>query len=344
MTKSTPPMRANPASPSRSHLALRTALFATSGMALVAVGTPAAAQLTRAGVVINNTASASFDDPTGTTTTVQSNTVSLRVDELLDVAVASADTGDVATRPGALGEILTFRVTNAGNGDENFRLVANAAVGGNPFNPTVVRIAVDADGDGRYDPAKDVAYVAGSGDPLIAAESAITVFVITSLPSGLADGARAAVSLQASAVTGSGAAGTTFAGRGNGGGDAVTGATTADRAASGFLRVSAATVDVAKSATVTDQFGGTSPLPGATITYTLVARTTGSGSLANLRLADVIPDGTSYIADSINLDGARMTDAADGDAGSFVTNRVSATLGNVPGGTQHTLTFKVKIN
>ena len=342
MTKRTLPERAH--CPTPNWPALRLGLAATSGLGLLGTAMPASAELTRAGVVINNTATASFDDPTGTTTTVQSNTVSLRVDELLDVAVASANSGDVATRPSAQGEVLTFRVTNAGNGEENFRLTANGAVGGNGFTPVIVRIAIDSDGDGLYDPAKDAAYVAGTNDPLIAPESSATVFVIANIPGGLNDAARAAISLQAQAVTGTGPAGTTFAGRGTGGGDAITGATTADRIASGYLRVSAASVDVVKSATVADQYGGTAPIPGATITYKLVARTTGSGSLANLRLGDAIPDGTSYVAESLDLDGVRLTDAADGDAGSFAANRVTATLGTVPGGVQRVLTFKVKIN
>lgn len=197
MTKRTPHLRASePASPRLARRSVRAASIATCGIALVGFAAPASAELTRAGVVIKNTATASFDDPTGTTTTVQSNTVSLRVDELLDVAVASANAGDVATRPGAQGEVLSFRVTNAGNGDENFRLTANGAVSGNAFNPALVKIAIDSDGDGRYDPAKDQTYVAGSGDPLIAPESAITVFVITNIPGGLSDGVRAAVSLQ----------------------------------------------------------------------------------------------------------------------------------------------------
>lgn len=342
MTKRTLPERAQ--RPTVNWPSVRIGLVATSGLGLLGTAVPASAELTRAGVVINNTATASFDDPAGTTTTVQSNTVSLRVDELLDVAVASANSGDLATRPGAQAEVLTFRVTNAGNGDENFRLTANGAVGGNAFSPVVVRIAIDSDGDGVYDPTKDAAYVAGTNDPLIAPEAGITVFVIANMPTGLSDAARAAISLQAQAVTGTGPAGTTFAGRGTGGGDAITGATTADRAASGYFRISAASVDIVKSATVADQYGGTAPIPGATITYKLVARTTGSGSLANLRLGDAIPDGTSYLAESLDLDGTRLTDAVDGDAGSFAANKVTATLGTVPGGAEHVLTFKVKIN
>ena len=315
---------------------------ATLGVAGYAM--PAQAELTRAGVVINNTASASYDNAAGTTTTVASNTVSLRVDELLDVAVTSTDAGDVGTTPGATGTVLTFRVSNTGNGEERFRLTANGAIGGDDFDPATTSIFLDTNGNGVYDPTVDQVYVAGSNDPLIAAESAVTAFIVTQTPTGVVDGARGLVSLAAAAVTGTGAPGTVFAGLGTGGGDAVVGASTADRNATGTLKVSAATVDFVKSAVVTDQFGGAKAVPGATINYTLVARTTGSGTLLNLRVGDTVPDGTTYVPGTITLDGTALTDAADGDAGSFATNRVAVGLGAVTGGATRTVGFKVKIN
>ena len=323
---------------------LHRGLLATVAIGAAGLAVPAQAALTRAGVVINNTASASYDNAAGTTTTVASNTVSLRVDELLDVAVTSTDAGDVGTTPGATGTVLTFRISNTGNGEERFRLTANGAIGGDDFDPATTSVFLDTNGNGVYDPAVDLAYVAGSNDPLIAAESAVTAFIVTQTPTNVADGARGLVSLSAAAVTGTGAPGTVFAGLGTGGGDAVVGASTADRNATGTLRVSAATVDFVKSALVTDQFGGTKAVPGATISYTLVARTTGSGTLLNLRVGDTVPDGTTYVPGTITLDGAALTDAADGDAGSFAANRIAVGLGAVPGGVTRTVGFKVKIN
>lgn len=322
----------------------RIGFLATTALAAVGFAAPASAQLTRAGVVITNTASASYDDAAGTSNTINSNTVSLRVDELLDVAVASADSADIATTPGASGQLLTFRVSNTGNGEETFRLTANGAIAGDSFDPSVTTIYLDSDGNGVFDPSVDQTYVAGTNDPLIAAESAITVFVLSKTPSGVADGGRGGVSLAAAASTGTGAAGTTYAGKGTGGGDAVVGSSTGDRSATGYFRVSAATVDFVKSAVVADQYGGSSALPGATITYTLVARTTGSGSVLNLRVGDGIPEGTSYVPGTLTLDGTGLTDASDSDAGAFATNRVAVGLGTVPGGAQHSVTFKVKIN
>jgi fimbrial isopeptide formation D2 family protein len=146
------------------------------------------------------------------------------------------------------------------------------------------------------------------------------------------------------ARTGSGAPGLSFAGLGQGGGDAVVGATGADGIDDGFYRVAAATVSFVKSASVADPFGGSTQVPGATITYTLAATIGGNGSLANLRITDPVPAGTTYTAASITLDGAALTDAADADSGSFSGTGISVGLGNVAAGTTRTVTFKVKID
>ncbi|HWH23141.1 MAG TPA: hypothetical protein VNT25_07645, partial [Allosphingosinicella sp.] len=78
---------------------------------------------------------------------------------------------------------------------------------------------------------------------------------------------------------------------------------------------SAATISLQKSATVVDPFGGTTQVPGSIITYTLVANVTGSGSLANVRISDPIPSGSTYQPGSITLNNTPLTDSADTDAG-----------------------------
>ena len=297
---------------------------------------------TLAGTDIQNIASATYDTPTGTVT-IQSNTVTIKVDELLDVTVASTDPGDVATAPGVTGNILTYQVTNTGNGDEAFTLTANVANGGDDFDPTLQQIVIDSNGNGVYDPGVDTVYVAGTNDPVIAPDQSVRVFVITSTPIGVVDGNRADVGLTAVARTGSGLPGTSFAGAGQGGGDAVVGATGADGSDSGFLAVQAASVALVKSATISDPFGGNRPVPGAVITYSIAANVTGSGSLNNLVISDLIPVGVTYEAGTITFQSVALTDAADADAANFNGTLVSVAAGSVPAGQTRTVTFKVKI-
>lgn len=315
------------------------ALLATCGAA-----TPLAAAGTPAGSLIDNEATATYDLPGGGEAAVTSNKVSLRVDEILDVTVASADPGDVAATPGATGKVLSFTLTNSGNGSEAFTLATRSAVGGDDFDPVVTSIVLDTNGNGAYDPGLDTAYVAGSNDPLLAPDGSLRVFVIASAPSGVADGARGQLDLTAVATTGSGAPGTSFTGAGQGGGDAIVGTTGADGEDQGFLAISAALLSFTKSASVADPFGGASPVPGGTITYTLTATVSGSGSLSNIRVADRVPTGSTYAPGSLTLNGSALTDAADGDPGEFASGGVAVRLGTVTAGAAQVVTFKVRID
>jgi uncharacterized repeat protein (TIGR01451 family) len=322
--------------------AYRRSAWAMLFIAPLVIATPAWAAGTIAGTDIQNIASATYDTAGGPVT-IQSNTVVIKVDELLDVAVASTDPGDVITSPGATGNIQTFRITNTGNGDEAFALAANVANGGDDFDPTLQQIVIDTNNNGVYDPGVDEVYTAGTNDPVIAPDQSKTIFVITSTPAGVSDTNRANVGLTASAVTGTGAPGTSFPGAGQGGGDAVVGTTGADSTANGFLAVQAASVTLLKSATILDPFGGNRPVPGAVVTYSLVATVSGSGTLNNLIVTDPIPVGSQYQSASMTLEAAALTDAADADAGNYDGTRISVAAGNIPAGQTRTVTFKVLI-
>lgn len=155
-------------------------LAVTTALALVA--SPAAANGIKAGTLIRNTASASFDAGNGATTTIASNTVEFRVDEVLDVAVAARDSADAQVGAGATGQVRAFTVTNAGNGQEAFRLVATGTVGGNGFNPTVTSLVIDGNGNGVYEPGIDQPVAADGAIPALDPDAGVTVFVIATVP------------------------------------------------------------------------------------------------------------------------------------------------------------------
>jgi len=297
---------------------------------------------TRAGTTISNTATASFDNGSGTTT-VDSNRVDLRVDELLDVTVASGNPSDVPTTPGATNQVLTYSVTNTGNGQEAFRLSTIANVGGDNYDPVVTQIYID-NGDGVFDASTDTLYTAGTNDPVLNPDQSVRVFVIATTPGTVTDGNRGIVTLVAAAKTGTGTPGTVFAGQGEGGGDAIVGSTGADGQDNGAFRVSAATVTLVKSASIVDPFGGSEPVPGATITYTITATVAGSGSVSGLAITDNVPADTAYVAGSITLGGSGLTDAVDADAGDYNGTRIRVGLGTVAGGQTRTVTFRTRIN
>lgn len=311
---------------------------------LAALTLPMQAQAagTRAGSTISNTASASFDTGGGSTT-INSNQVDLLVDELLDVTVDSSNPADVPTTPGATGQVLTFSVTNNGNGVENFVLSTIANAGGDNYDPVVTQIYID-NGDGLFNAGTDALYTPGANDPDLDPDESVTVFVVATTPGTVVDGNRGIVSLVAAAVTGTGNPGDSFAGQGEGGGDAVVGSTGADGTDAGAFIVAAATVTLVKSAVVTNPLGTADPMPGATITYTIVATVAGSGSVSGLAITDNIPADTSYVAGSITLGGVAQSEAVDADAGDYNGTRVNVALGTVAGGQTRTVTFRTTID
>ncbi len=318
-------------------------LMTACALGAMAAASQAHAAGTRAGTVIQNTASASYDTGGGTTT-VDSNVQEIRVDELLNVVVASSDPGDVVTVPGATGRVLTYLVTNTGNGSEAFVLTAVSTVAGDNFDPTVTQIVIDSNGNGTFDPGVDTVYVPGAGDPVLDPDASVTIFVINSIPGGVSDTNRGIVRLEAAAKTGTGAPGTSFAGAGEGGGNAVVGFTGAQGQDTGAFIIASASVALVKTAVIADPFGGTEAVPGATITYTITATISGSGSVNSLTLTDNVPATTTFVPGSITIGGVAQTDAVDGDAGSFATGTVTATLGTVAGGQTRTLSFRATVD
>jgi uncharacterized repeat protein (TIGR01451 family) len=309
------------------------------------VATSAQAAGVTAGTVIQNTASATYTSGTDTTT-VSSNTANLRVDELLDVAVATLDA--TAKSLGTGTTVLTYSVTNTGNGAEAFRINVDPAISGNGFDAEVQTIAIDTNGNNVFDAGIDVVIANGGTTAEIAADGSLKIFVVVALPSGTANDATSQVRLTALAATGTGSPGNTFAGQGTGGGDAVVGSTTAQDDALGALIASSGTgtgaVALIKSFTIVDQFGGTQPIPGATITYTIRADVTGTGPITALRVTDVIPAGTTYVAGTLTLDGTAQTDATDSDAGTASAAGIAVDIGTQSGGTSRLVAFKTRIH
>lgn len=312
------------------------------GTAALIVSAPAYAAGVPAGTLIENTAEASYTLG-GISQIVPSNTVTVTVDEILDVAVASLDGGNVAITSG--GAVLTFTVNNAGNGPEAYEITIDPAISGDDFDPVVTAIAYDSNGNDQYDDGVDTLIPAGTATPEILADGSLKIFVIVAFDAPPpADADLAEVRLTAVAVTGSGTPGTTFAGQGVGGAAAVVGVTTAQDDDLGRLIAQLSSVSLAKSATVLDPFGGSETVPGAVVTYRLVASVSGSAAVDNLVVTDPVPANTTYEAGSMRLDGAALTDAAGDDAGEADAAIVSVNLGTVAGGLDHTITFQVKID
>lgn len=304
---------------------------------------PAVPKGTPAGTDIVNVAQLSWSEG-GESRTIDSNVTTLKVDERIDVAVAWLDSGSIPVAPGDQSRLLSFRVVNAGNAPEAFILTAHGAIGGDQWDPSITSLALDTNENGVFDPGIDQTYRGGIDDPLIMADAGVTVFVLSAVPTGLADASIGLASLRATAVTGSGAPGTVFASRGVGGSDVVVGATTATALSQGSMIASLSVPKLAKAQQIVDLTGGNSALPGALITYTLVASYAGAVPTSAGLVEDPIPTGTNYVPGSLKLNGASLTDAADGDAGEADAAGVRVAIGALSATSSAVISFQVRVN
>ncbi len=277
-----------------------------------------------------------------------SNVVVATVAEVLDVVVTWQDGTAISVVPEETNRILTFRVTNTGNGTEQFVLTAVNTLTGDDFDPALAGLFLDSNANGIYDAGIDPLYVAGSNDPVLVADAGLTIFAAGDIPQSVQDGDNGLFQLTASAVSGHGLPGTLISGQGDGGTDAIVGATGAQSDAQGNYAVTSVTIAVTKSAVVLDPYGGNRPTTGAVITYQVLVQAQGSGTASNVIFSDPIPADTSYSPNSLNLNAATLTDAADSDAGDVgfsAADTVTVNLGNLSSGTPvQTISFAVTIN
>jgi uncharacterized repeat protein (TIGR01451 family) len=87
-------------------------------------------------------------------------------------------------------------------------------------------------------------------------------------------------------------------------------------------------------------------LPGGHMLYRLRYGNLSLGIATNTVLTDAIPAHTSYVADSLFLDGVALTDEAGDDAGHYLgaSRLISVSLGNLAGGAMGVITFTVRVD
>lgn len=350
-------------------LAALCALVCLSAATAFAIGTPA-------GSTINNRATIDYIMK-GSAFTASSNSSSFVVDDKVSFVLTAADVASAGITPGGRA-YMTYILTNTGNGSHGFTL--NASVSGTPgFVPAVLpQFYTDSAGTIRLPVDSNAGGLPYIGN--LAPDAAITVYLFITAPVTAADGQAIsyAVTAEAYQPANLGAVNpplksTTQAaidtpanknatlstqyvlladGHGNGGDSDRDGkyaviARDGGGATIGF-NIEAAAVNVVKTVTVTDTFGGTQPLSGATLHYTLNVSATGAGTALDVVITDPIPANSTYLAGTLRLNGTALTDLGDDDAGNVgvtTDGTVTVTLGDMTGITPaHVITFDVRIN
>jgi uncharacterized repeat protein (TIGR01451 family) len=321
-------------------------LFAASEVH--AAGTPA-------GTEINNTAT--FDYTAGIGAGSGSASATFYVAELMELSLNWVDGANVTVAPSETAVALRFVLTNAGNGSDTYSLSIDSLVAGDDFDPIPVAgssIYFDDGGTADVFDGGDTLYVVGANDPTLAADDSITLFVVNDMLLAVTDGELGSSMLTATSLTGTGV-GTIIPAGGEGGTPAEVGLSGGIDSDTGTYVVSNVVVSILKSAVVLDPWGGTDPVTGASITYTIIISASGGGTAEAVVITDPMPAGTTFTIGTLTLDNGGgggavvLTDNIladdEGDVGLSTPGTVTVTLGDITNATPvQTVIFTVTID
>ncbi len=318
------------------------------------LGTASLAASAPAGTLIPNSATLTYSMAGGLPTTVTAVAPVVVVAEVIELVLTWQDASSVPVNSPDPGKSLDFVLTNTGNGTETFQLSRNNQLTGDQFDPANAAagaIYLESGAQAGFQstgPNADIVYQPGINDPMLAAGASRHVYVFSSIAPSLSIAALGKVSLAASSATpGAPGAlpGTTLAGLGQGGVDAVVGGSRGQASALGSYIVSGISLSLVKTmAAVRDTLGGPLVMPGSVLTYRIVLALTGAGIAENFSFADPLPASTTYLPGSITVDGAVRSDTNDTDNAGFAANTVSVLFGNTPVPATRVIEFKVTVN
>ena len=332
---------------------LRHILVATCSF-LIFLASHAQAAGTPAGTVITNQATVSVV-VNGALFPAVSNIETFIVDEVLDLTLTWQDSGNITVLPGDQDRMLTFLLTNTGNGDEAFTIDWVSGLPTDQFTPENPELILDSNGNGVYDDGVDEAYDPAS-PPALAADEALTLFLFNDIPGdpgGPLNDELGSSQLTAEAVTGSGPPGTVFSPATPADLAVIVGSSGALQSATGIYQASRTKVTLTKSATVDAPDGSDDPVVGATVTYSIHVQVEDVPA-TGLVVRDVIPENTTYVSGSLRLTQGSstqtLTDSGDTDAGTYMENppgsgtfEVLFDLGDLDN-TTRTVSFQVTID
>jgi len=304
-------------------------VFFLSGFAgfLLAKGTPA-------GIPINNIAEIAYT-VNGVSSNFASNTDSFVVDQVVDIHVDWQDTESVKVFAGSHDRVLTFRVTNEGNGDENLTIGRDHNTSSD-FTPDNLRIFFDADHNGIFDPAIDSIVT----NPLhLNSDTNVTLFLVGDIPDNNTTqaGAKAfeilRIASQSNATVGADdpAVVDTVIRKG-------------EDNASGIYEVFDFWLESNKTVRIHSDDNATHT--GTRITYTIAVGIGGNATgrtIGHVVIRDAIPAGTQYLPGTLHRDDTLLTDASDGDGGECDGTTLRVELGDLHGDTIRKVTFDVRV-
>jgi len=271
----------------------------------------------------------------GTDHNATTNIDSFVVDRIVDLDISWQDTAPVGVAANEKDKVLTFLLTNLGNGDDSFSLTYehNAT---NSFDPPPenVRICLDSNHNGYFDAADDI----NISDVNISADGNVTLFIVADIP----DDNYTAGELSHDGLEASSESNATAGADRKSEIDIVV-RKESDRDTGEYI-IREYDLRAIKSAVVhsSDNRLHTGTIITYSIDIYIDGNTTGK-SVENIEITDAIPDGTEYRTGSLSLDSSSLTDAVDADAGSCDGVDVNVTIGTIDGDEHKIVSFDVQV-
>lgn len=261
------------------------------------------------GTGIPNFGHYTFTDSTnGSFKDTTSNTVTATVALLTGLSATISPASQ--TQDAGLSVLYRLTVTNTGNAADSVKLTYTSSAG------FVWKFYIDINGNGVIDGSDSLTNVAKLGP--LALGATINLIAMDTIPHSTPDHTVDSAAYTFTSLT-----------------NALT-----KQTVSGKTTVRAPVLGLVKSVAVV---GGGQPVPGATLRYTLQYGNTGSGASSQSVVTDPIPANTTYVVNSVVLNGVAKTDATDADEVTVGAGTVTVNLGTVTAGFNGTITFDVKI-
>jgi uncharacterized repeat protein (TIGR01451 family) len=258
--------------------------------------------------------------------TATSNELIDIVDQKIDMQMTCNESDVVTVGVGEEKRAMAFILTNTGNGEDAYTFTA---VEGNTLDFKINNAVVYVDnGDGIFSIATDTL----TTELTVASDANVSLFLVADIPDDAdkksSNGIEASSSIQGSLLYGESKKLNNFY--------AVM--TAKEDAKKDFCtyEVSPLALTLEKTAT----FSSDKAFLGSTIHYKIDVNVLGTGTVEDVVVNDNIPAGTTYVANSLKLDGVSFGDF-NGSAISVALNPIVQTQQGIT--LAHTVTFDVKI-
>ncbi|MEE9302625.1 MAG: hypothetical protein V3U84_02460 [Thiotrichaceae bacterium] len=321
----------------------------------VLLASHANAQGVAAGTIISNTVVVSYQmgNQTGSLESLESiaATNTFVIAETINATLTSLDASNVIVPTPATDKILSWVLTNTGNGTESFLLTSIDTLITDDFNPSVQTLWIETNNTPGLQNT-DTLYQAGNSIQLVSDQSQ-TIYIKSNIPAGLIKTQVGSVELVATSTTtgiANSTIGSSISGAGDGGTDAVVLINDGHVDSTGSYGISTVELQLTKSVTkIVDPFSGTDVMSQSLITYQIDVNATGDSNdiIENLIIEDATPANMQFLPGSIKLNGNTLTDSADSDGADFdIThnNTVTLHLGDIPTPSNHIITITYTIN